>query len=241
MISLIYTEFRKLNGSLALLLAVAAPALPALLVMLSVAAADKVPRWSSIFDSFMLPIWAFFLMPMIVAAFATLVAQIEYQARGWDHLLAMPIRKWQIFVAKAVLVVLGLAAMTILALLFTWVGAFVGGIISSLPPTGSIPFTKLINMTGLLLSAALLFVAMQTWVALRFSSFVVPLAFGIGGTLVALAVAMTGTQKADWFPWVLPAKILGTHDPASLALIGGLGGIAVFTLMVIDLSRRSFR
>lgn len=239
--SLIYNEFRKLNGSLALLLAVVAPALPALLVMLSVATADSASQWSSIFDRFLLPLWALFLMPMIVTAFTTLVAQIEYQARGWDHLLALPIRKSQVFIAKAVLVVLGLAAITILALLFTWLGAVAGGIISSHPPTGSIPFNKLINMTGLLLSAALLFVAMQTWVALRFSSFVVPLAFGIGGTLVALAVAMTGTQKADWFPWVLPMKMLGTPDPTSFALIGGLGGVTVFALMVIDLSRRSFK
>jgi len=240
-IALVHTEIRKLNGSLALLLAVVAPAFPALLVMLSVATAQRPPRWSTIFDSFMLPLWALFLMPMIVAAYTTLVAQIEYQARGWDHLLALPIRKAQIFLAKAAVVILGLVAMTILALLFTGVGAAVGGLISGHSPTGAVPIARLINVTGLLLSSALLSVALQTWIALRSASFVVSLAFGIGGTMVALAVAMTGTQQADWFPWVLPLKALGKADPASFALSGGAGGLIVFALMIADLSRRSFR
>ena len=241
MISLVRTEIRKLNGSLALVLAVVAPAFPALLVTLSVATTDKSSQWASIFNSFMLPLWALFLMPMIVAAFTTLLAQIEYQARGWDHLLSLPIPQWQVFLAKAVVVVIALVGMTLLALIFTWAGAWLGGAIGNHPPTGAIPFERLAVVSAFLLAGALLFVALQTWVAFRFSSFVVSLSFGIGGTMVALAVAMTGTTKADWFPWVLPMKILTVPDPSRIALIGGLGGLVVLIVMIIDLSRRSFR
>lgn len=241
MISLIRMEIRKLNGSLALLLAVVAPAFPALLVALSVATTDRASRWSAIFDSFMLPLWALFMMPMVVAAFTTLVAQIEYQARGWDYLLSLPIHRWKIFLAKAVVVLLAMVTMTLLSLIFTWLGALLGGLVGGHPPTGAIPFEKLANVTALLTASALLFVAMQTWVALRFSSFVVSLAFGIGGTMVALAVAMTGTKQADWFPWVLPMKVLSTPDPIKFALVGGLGGLLVLAIMVVDLSRRNFR
>ncbi len=241
MISLVCTEIRKLNGSLALLLAVVAPAFPALLVMLSVATSGRSSAWSSIFNSFMLPIWALFLMPMIVAAFTTLMAQIEYQARGWDHLLALPIRKWQVMAAKALVVLLALAAMTMLALLFTLLGAFLGSVIGGQPLTGPVPLATLIHMTGLMLASALLFVALQTWVAFRFSSFVVSLSFGIGGTMVALAVAMTGTRQADWFPWVLPMKVLSTANPASFAWVGVIGGLITLIVMLVDLSRRSFR
>ena len=77
--------------------------------------------------------------------------------------------------------------------------------------------------------------------ALRYASFVVPLAFGIGGSMVALAVAMTGTAQADWFPWVMPMKILTQQNPAQIGLIGGVSGLAVLTLMIVDLSRRSFQ
>ena len=73
------------------------------------------------------------------------------------------------------------------------------------------------------------------------ASFVVPLAVGIGGTLVALAVSMTGSDEADWFPWVLPFKVLTDPDPAPFALVGAIGGAIALAAMVLDLSRRSFR
>lgn len=241
MISLVYTEIRKLNGSLALLLAVVAPAFPAMLVMLSTATSERSSAWSAIFERFMLPIWALFLMPMIVTAFTTLMAQVEYQARGWDHLLALPIRKWQVFAAKALVVLFALAAMTTLALVFTLVGALLGSLIGGSTLTGQFPLAKLLNISGLMLASAFSFVALQTWVAFRFSSFVVSLSFGIGGTMIALAVAMTGTHQADWFPWVLPMKVLSAADPASFAWAGLTGGLSILILMIFDLSRRSFR
>ena len=241
MISLISTELRKLNGSLALLLAVLAPAFPAMVVLLSTATSEKTTSWMSIFNSFMLPIWALFLLPMIIAAFATLLAQIEYQARGWDHILALPVRRWQIFAAKAAVIIMGMIAMTLLALIFTGLGALLGSKIGGTAIAGSLDYAKLARVTGLMLAASTLFVALQTWVALRYASFVVPLAFGIGGTMVALAVAMTGTAQADWFPWVMPMKILTQQNPAQIGLIGGVSGLAVLTLMIVDLSRRSFQ
>lgn len=241
MISLIRTEIRKLDGSLALLLMVLAPAFPALLVGLSISASTKASSWSSIFGSFMLPIWALFLMPMIVAAFTTLLAQIEYQARGWDHILALPIARWQIFLAKAVVAVMGVAVMTALSIIFTGFGALVGSWMSGHEIIGALGAGKLASLTISMLASSLLFVALQMWVALRFSSFVVPLSCGIGGTMVALAVAMTGTKQADWFPWVMPMKILAAPDRLPISMVGLAGGIVVLAAMVIDLSRHSFR
>ena len=77
-------------------------------------------------------------MPMIVAAFTTLLAQIEFQARGWDHLLSLPNLKWQVFMATTVVIYLVLTGMTLLALISTFVGALLGGLIGGHPPTGEI-------------------------------------------------------------------------------------------------------
>ena len=84
-------------------------------------------------------------------------------------------------------------------------------------------------------------IVLQLWVALRFASFVLPLVVGIGGTLVALAVAMTRTHQADWFPWVLPLKILSAPDPIPFALFGGIGGLILLAVMIGHLSRHNFR
>jgi ABC-2 type transport system permease protein len=211
------------------------------LVGLSIATSTRASSWTSVFYSFMLPIWALFLMPMIVAAFTTLLAQIEYQAHGWDHILALPVARWRIFLAKAFVAVAGVVAMTLLSLIFTIIGATVGSWISGRAIVGVLDIAKLANMTTAMLGSALLFVALQTWVALRFSSFVVSLSFGIGGTMVGLAVAMTGTKQADWFPWVMPMRIVSAAEPFLIAMAGVAGGLIVLGLMIADLSRHTFK
>ncbi len=240
MIVSLRTEFGKLNGSLALLLAVVAPALPGVLAALTLVSAETSPRWNSIYTQFTLPLWSLFLMPMVVAAFTTLVAQIEHRARGWDHLLALPIARWRVIAAKAIVVLGSTVAMTLSVLAFTWLGARIGGAIGGHPPVGPLPLAELARTVPLLLAAATSLVVIQLWIALRFASFVVPLSVGIGGTLVALAVAMTGTDQAAWFPWVLPLGILSSRDPTP-ALFGAATGLMALALMIADLSRHDFR
>ena len=186
---------------------------------------------------FVLPIWSLFLFPMVVAAFTTLIGQIEYRAKGWDHLLALPIARWHVFLAKAIVVLAASAMMTLLALLFAWVGASIGGH----APLGMLPWAKLTQTVLLLLTGTTMLVIIQLWVALRFASFVMPLGVGIVGTLVTMAVAMTRTEQASWFPWVLPQKILFKPDPGHFALIGGIGGLALLVIMIVDFSHHDFR
>lgn len=241
MIALIRGEFRKLDGSLALLLAVLAPALPGLLVALSTISASRAPTWGQIVNQFAMPIWTMFLLPMVVAAFTALISQIEHGARAWDHLLALPICRWQIFAAKGIVVGLVTVAMTLLMLLLSAAGSLAGAAFSGRALQGAFPWQSLFTDIPATLAAAGLMVAIQLWVALRFKSFVAPLALGIFGTLVIMAVAMTGTTDADLFPWVLPMRALKAPDPTSFVLIGGLGGFALYAISLIDLSHRSFR
>lgn len=241
MITMLQVELRKLDGSLALLLAILAPALPGLLAALSLISAHRAPQWESILTGFVLPIWSLFLFPMVVAAFTTLIGQIEYRAKGWDHLLALPIARWHVFLAKAIVVLAASAMMTLLVLLFAWVGASIGGAIGGKAPLGTLPWAKLTQTVLLLLTGTTMLVVIQLWVALRFASFVMPLVVGIGGTLVATAVAMTRTEQASWFPWVLPQKILSTPNPGHFALLGGVGGLALLVIMIVDLSHHDFR
>ncbi|MET4596142.1 MULTISPECIES: ABC transporter permease [unclassified Sphingomonas] len=241
MITILDVEIRKLNGSLAALLALATPALPGGLACLSLMTSDRTSSWTSIFNEFLLPIWALFLLPMIVAAFTTLVSQIEHRGRSWDHLLALPIRRWQVFLAKAIVVLVTSGCITLLALLNTGIGAWLGGTLGGHVPVGAIPWQSLARTMFLLWSGTTLMIVLQLWSALRFASFVVSLSVGIGGTLVALAVAMTHTQQAAWFPWVLPMKIVTSKAPVPFALAGGIAGVILLAVMVIDLTRRDFR
>ncbi len=240
MIMLIRNELQKLNGSLALLVAVAAPALPGLLVMLGLVSRDTPANWS---DSYKLalPLWALFLGPMVIAAFTALTAQIEHRGRGWDHILALPVARWRIFVAKIVVVFAVLVVMTALVVVCAALGTLAGGAMGGGVPVETFPWNNLLETSLLVMAAMTTLVAIQIWASLRFASFVVPLVVGIGGTLVGLAVLITGTQKAEWFPWVLPFNAMVAPEPYPFAMAGLFGGLAIIALLIPHLSRHQFR
>ncbi|ASJ91935.1 ABC transporter permease [Porphyrobacter sp. CACIAM 03H1] len=240
MITLIRNELQKLKGSLALLVAVAAPALPGLLVMLGLVSKDSPANWS---DSYKLalPLWALFLGPMVIAAFTALTGQIEHRGRGWDHILALPVPRWRIFVAKIVVTYGALVVMTALVIAGAGLGTLAGGAMGGGVPVETFPWEKLLKTSLLVMAAMTTLVAIQIWVSLRFVSFVVPLVTGIGGALVGLSVLITGTQKAEWFPWVLPFNAIVSPDPYPFAMTGLFCGLAIIGIMVPHLSRHQFR
>lgn len=240
MMTLVYAELQKLKGSLALLVAIAAPSLPGLLVFISLLSNDRAASWRDSFR-FALPLWALFLAPMVIAAFAALTAQIEHGGKGWDHLLALPIARWRIFAAKIGVMFTAVVLMTILVLFFVVCGTWLGGAMGQGVPTEAFPWARLGNQVMLMIASMTTLVAIQQWIALRFANFVVPLVVGIGGTLVALAVMMTGTQQADWFPWVLPFKALIAPTPERYAVAGLTAGLALLVAMVPLLAKHQFR
>ena len=96
-------EARKLNRSLAAVLAVAAPSLIAIFVFFNMLRGKQAAPW----DMWMLnasAIWAFFMLPMSVTALTALVAHMEHGPKSWDHLRALPLPRWRLYAAKAVCV-----------------------------------------------------------------------------------------------------------------------------------------
>ena len=240
MIVLLRAELQKLHGSLALLVAVVAPALPGFLAMLALLTNDEPASWSDSFR-FALPIWCLFLGPMVAAAFTALMAQIEHRGSGWDHLLALPIPRWRIYAAKMAVIFAATFVMLLLVIGFTVIGTLVGGNFGSVLPEEPFPWHKIVRQTFLIFGSMAALTALQSWIALRFANFVIPLVAGIGGTLVAMAVMMTRTKQADWFPWVLPYKALIEPEPMPYAIAGAVGGLCVVLALIVDLTRREMR
>ena len=241
MIALVRAELAKLGGSLALLFALVVPALTALLAVLALVTDMQESRWLTIIDRLVLPLWVMFLLPMATAAFCTLVAQIEYRAKAWDTVLSQPFPRWQVFAAKLVVVSLAIAGMTVLTFAYAYV--LVGGVSAALGilPQGPLGLDELGMKVPRLLGAAFFLVVLQLWSALRFGNFVIPLAVGIGGTLVGLAVLITGTDKAGWFPWVLTLASVRPESGLWPVWLGIGGGVCAALAMLADLGRRAMR
>lgn len=232
-------EFIKLRGSLAMLLCIVAPTVVATLmaVIFNRQGGGDLPWRMYLLGN--AATWAYFMLPMTVTALTVLIAQMEHGPRLWHHLLALPVPRRNIFFAKTGVVMLLCAGMT---MGLTLLAPLLGYLSDSLTPdrtlTGPLGWVELISVLSRIYVSSWLLVAIQLWAALRWRSFVPPLALGIGGTFVA--VAATGSELGPYFPWLIPTQALAS-DPSSAAIalaIGIVGGAVCTAAMAIDLARR---
>ena len=238
MLAVLSVEIRKLNRSLALLLAAAAPALIAIFAFAMMLRSRQPSEWDMWIGSG-LAIWAYFLMPMCVTALTALIAQMEHAPRSWDHLRALPVPRWTLYASKAICVI-GLVLVMSAAVLGMTVGAVVlGGMVK--PEVAAVGRLDLAGYAWTLIRiavAAVLMIALQFWTAIRFASFVPGLVLGIGGTF--FAVVATSAKQGVFMPWQMPVNILATEAwrvQTALTLGGGLG-LVVLAAAVIHLARR---
>jgi ABC-2 type transport system permease protein len=228
-------EVLKLRRSLALLLCLAAPSFVALISTL-VALRQPAPPALDKFGGSAAALWVLAMLPLTVAALSVLMAQIEHGPRTWNHLLTLPRARPHVFLAKA-LVMLGLVAAMSALLWLEMVGcaalveAARSDTLKALDPARLA--SQLVRMTA----ASTLVVMLQLWIALRCRSFVPPLAIGIVGTVVSLV--STSAKEGIYFPWLMAANVLGSPERAQTALLlGGAGGLLMLGAMLAHLSAR---
>ena len=231
-------EMMKLNRSLALLLCATAPTFVALLSFLMLVDRDKPGEWAR-FTTGGAGMWATFMLPMTVTALTVLVAQIEHGPKGWNFVLAAPVARWRTFLAKAV-VVLGLVgAMSVLLWALMHVAGFlVEQVKGDAHLTGKPAPGGMAELLLRMYAAGVFLVVLQLWAALRFRSFVPPLVLGIGGTFVA-AMAY-GSNYGVYFPWLLPVNAALATEAWRHEMglnLGLFGGIAALLAMLVHMSR----
>ncbi len=238
MIAILSVELRKLNRSLAAVLAVAAPSLIAVFAFFMVLRGTEPQPWEMWMVS-AIGIWAYFMLPMSVTALTALVAHMEHGPRSWDHLRSLPLPRWRLYAAKAVMVLVVVAIMSVLTLAMAWAAVTLATAIKpELTPAGPLEMGRYAGTMGKVFLSAILMIAIQLWIALRFASFVPALVVGIGGTF--FSVVATSAKQGVFFPWQMPVNMLATEAwriNTALGLGCGLG-LVVLALATAHLSRR---
>lgn len=238
MLAVLSVELRKLNRSLAAVLAVAAPSLIAIFGFFMVLRGRGGQPWEMWMVS-AIGIWAYFMLPMSVTALTALVAHMEHGPKSWDHLRSLPMPRRRLYAAKAVMVLGVVAVMSLLTLALVWGAVTLAVTIKpELTPTGPFEPARYATTMGQVFLAAILMIAIQLWIALRFTSFVPALVVGIGGTF--FSVVATSAKQGVFFPWQMPVNMLATETwRVSTALGLGCGlGLVVLALATAHLSRR---
>lgn len=247
----IAAEAIKLRRSLILLLAVATPGMVGVLSFVFLVTGRAADEWSTYAQGGM-AIWGFFMLPMAVTALSVLMAQVENGSRAWTYLASLPVRRASPMLAKHVVALGVVAVMLVLVAVFLVLsGLLASAVMPEHRLQGSIPFGMMGSTLATMFLASGAMVAVQIGIALRSASFVPPMVTGIGGTFVA--VAATGAEWGNVFPWMLPVLSLAPEDAVvalagleiprrTYAAVAGAGaGLVISAVMIAHLARREVR
>lgn len=237
--TIIRLELRKLRGTLAPLLTGLAPALVAVVASL-IAARQGDRGWTGLVVN-CVALWAYFILPVTVAALAALLAQIEHGPRMWDHLFALPVSRPLLLGAKLITLLMLVGAASGLLILFCFLsGLGLTALDRAQLAATHFPWDAALTMAASTFAAAFLMTVIQLWVAIINRSFVAPIALGLAGTFVL--VASMGAPQAIVLPWAMPLATLpvsGGQQGLALAC-GFFGGLILVPAMAIHLARREF-
>ncbi|RAV19318.1 ABC transporter permease [Paenibacillus contaminans] len=195
-VRILRSEWLKLRKSNIWLLIFVSPALASLVGFVSQSEAGKGEEWLLLF-SYMGVTHALLFLPLLTGVFAAFICRYEHGGGGWKQVLALPISRTQLFVAKLTLVV---ALLAVSQLLF---GAGLLAIGSFKGFASPVPWAILLR--GLLggLVATLPLAALQLSVSIAWASFAAPLALNVIFTLPNMLVANSATY-GPYYPWAQP-------------------------------------
>lgn len=188
----------------------------------------------------------FFLLPLYIVLLNSLVLQIEHKAFAWKSVLAMPVKRSQVFISKLVII---LVLIFLTHLLFAFEILMTGKILGILKPV--LPFTKTTTPYLLLLKitlksfvSILALCVLQFWLSIRIKNFIVPLGIGLAGTVTA--GILWKWKKSIFIPYALPIlnftgskplPVLASHS-IPMALFNSLWiFVLIFILSVWDFRR----
>jgi hypothetical protein len=186
-----------------------------------------------------LVMWSLVMLPLFVTLETALIAGLEHNNQTWKKLFALPVPRWMTIGAKQFSGLLLIA----LSCLVLWVLTIVMGlIIQAVNPafglSGTPPWDSLLVYSILVFLASWLIIAINTWVALNWKSFVVASAFGIIAT-VSGVVVINSEIFGKYYPWAL-AGLVGSQftegeilwPQVLFGLIGGLIALLITNLLL---------
>jgi hypothetical protein len=148
---------------------------------------------------------ALMILPLAVMLMVSLLTQIEDRSGGWKQLHAAPLPVWTTFLAKLI-VILVLVAELILA--FS-AAIYAAGMVPAIvfadvhAPAAAFPFARFARRDALFLIDVLPVVGLQYLLALRFRTFVAPLAVGIA--LWILSIGTISWKFSYLIPYTYPS------------------------------------
>lgn len=214
------SEFLKLRKSSIWLLIFISPLLSALAGMGETV--EDIPYKWEMTMSIMASVHALLFLPLLTGVFSAFVCRYEHIGGGWKQLLAMPVSRGNVYLAKFMLVMGLLAATQILFVAgIVLVGEFKGF-------EGGIPWKMIVNGTIGGWIACLPLATLQLFISVAWSSFAAPLAINVVLTLPNMLV-VNSEKFGPYYPWGQPFLAMIHHTEESFGALN----ISAETLFIV--------
>lgn len=139
-----------------------------------------------------------FVFLLGITILASIMAGTEHETKAWKQLLAMPIPKGSIYLAKLLwifILQLCTVAITVVGMCIIWF----------LYTSEPLPWKILILQPLFVCLSSLPMMAIQLWFSTVFSNQALPLAIGIFGSISSLFLARSSSFIIHLLPWSYPA------------------------------------
>lgn len=193
--NIVQSEWLKFRKSNIWILLFISPVLASLIGILQ--RTDEPPfQWVNLYTN-MISIHSLLFLPLVTGIFSAFVCRYEHQGGGWKQLLALPVTRSQVFLAKGFLVILFLAITQILFFLCFYLIGTGKGFTEELPND--------LVLRGIIGGwiACLPLAALQLWISTAWASFAAPLAINVIFTIPNMLVA-NSAKYGPWYPWAQP-------------------------------------
>ncbi|MUG67362.1 ABC transporter permease subunit [Paenibacillus campinasensis] len=175
-----------------------------------------------------------FVFLLGITLLASIMAGTEHETRAWKQLLAMPVPKGSIYLAKLVWIFL----LQLCTVVITVVGMCVIWVLYTNEP---IPWKIMILQPLFVCLSSVPMMAIQLWLSTVFANQALPLALGIFGSVSSLFLARSSSPVIHLLPWSYPA-LSSPLIPGHMQWIGiSLGvGLMLSILGTLMFTRREF-
>lgn len=135
----------------------------------------------------------------------SLIANVEHQTSSWKQLLALPVSRTAVFIAKLLLCLL----LLIVSCLLLSAGTVVLGLLLGFGAQ-PIPLADILRMGFAAYAGAMPVIALQLWLSLSSRNQTLPVSLGLTLSLVSpFGVYFTEWVPLSWRPWPGAIRVLG--------------------------------
>lgn len=190
--------------------------------------------------------WVVLMLPMFVALESSLMAQLEHSQKMWKHLFSLPSPRWTVYLAKLIITmfIVGVSTVVLMAgiVLSGWLLQKFG-IRPDFQWVTPNPSWAVATRTALLVFIlSWCMIALQTYVSMKWSSFIMALGIGSVGSMLSFILVRSVTL-AQVIPWSLPFNALEPYikqqTSLGLPLLVSLSGTLIFTMLGLwELNRK---